>query len=417
MNRSDLSRVFNAIEDKYIEEALLASPQKAAAEKGMHTMNKKTYTHRHTKRIITFALAACLLLALGAAAYAFDLFGLRAIRIEDGTTHRKWERNADGTANWVDNPDGALVSITQPQDVPGELDPAIAEKVKNSELAWAEWDTWRREHTLRPPEVFISPEGSNYSNETENPDGSVTIEYYSDAARDESGHIIVDENGMIAYEGLIETRTATAEECEQYNEFIEKIHARDSYGYDFNYYVETKEMADKLEAIAAKYGLNLRRTTTLLSQEFEDNPTGLSLEEMHARTDEICGSGFFRTLPTGYDKIYYFDEGTFCVSFFTTDNLTNTGTRCYFYNSPYGTLSSGREVIGEIDDVNSVSQRVHTTPDGTEVTVIRSDREVFAYAYLENSFATASISNIDGLSDADIDRIIDMVNFSAIQTP
>ncbi len=163
MNRSDLSRVFSAIEDTYIEEALLASPQKAAAEKGMHTMNKKTYTHRRTKRIITFALAACLLLALGAAAYAFDLFGLRAIKIEDGTSPQKLERNPDGTAEWVDNPDGALVSITQPQDVPEELDPAIAEKVKNSELAWAEWDTWRREHAPRIPEVFDGPENTSYS--------------------------------------------------------------------------------------------------------------------------------------------------------------------------------------------------------------------------------------------------------------
>lgn len=413
MNRTDLSRVFNAIDDTYIEEALLASPQKAAAEKGMHTMNKKTYTHRHTKRIITFALAACLLLALGAAAYAFDLFGLRAIKIEDGTTPQKLERNADGVKEWVDNPDGALVSITQPQAVPEELAPAIAEKVKNSELAWAEWDTWRRDHAPRIPEVFDFPAGATACNFTENPDGTLTIDFV-DVMTNEDGRPILDENGDIILESL-DTRTATAEEYAEYQRVYELINF--GYGdYDNSYDVETKEMADKLEAIAAKYGLNLRHGTTLLSQKFEDNPTGLSLEEMHAKTDEICGSGFFRTLPTGYDKLYYFDEGTFCVSFYTTENYF-AGPSCYFYNSPYSTLSSGREAVGQIDDVNSVSQRVHTTPDGTEVTVIRSDRDVFAYAYLENSFATAAIHNIDGLSDADIDRIIDMVNFSAIKTP
>ncbi len=406
MKRSDLSRVFNAIDDTYIEEALLASPQKAAAERGMHTMNKKTYTHRRTKRIITFALAACLLLALGAAAYAFDLFGLRAIKIEDGVAH-KWERNSDGSAEWVDNPDGALVSITQPQDVPEEFDPAIAEKVKNSELAWAEWDTWRREHRLRFPEVFDYPEGSTACSITENPDGSMTIEFY--------GNNALDENGQFKPEGLIETRSATAEEYAEYQRAYELINF--GFGeYDSIYDVETQEMADKLEEIAAKYGLNLRNSATLLHQDSEGNPSGLSLEEMHAKTDEICGSGFFRSLPTGYDKIYYFDEGTFCVSFYTTEDYY-AGPSCYFYNSPYSTLSSGREVVGQIDDVNSVSQRVHTAPDGTEVTVIRSDREVFAYAYLENSFATASIHNIDGLSDADVDRIIDMVDFSAIKTP
>ncbi len=413
MNRSDLSRVFNAIEDAYIEEALLASPQKAAAEKGMHTMNKKTYTHRRTKRIITFALAACLLLALGAAAYAFDLFGLRAIKIEDGATPYKLERRADGTAEWVENPDGALVSITQPQDVPEELDPAVAEKVKNSELAWAEWDTWRREHALRPPEVFDSPEGSSSFNTTENPDGTVTLEFF-EVMRNEDGRPVLDENGDIILETLA-TRTATAEEYAEFQRVMEII-ARGFSGYDYSYHVQTQEMADKLEEIAAKYGLNLRNSATVLLQNFEGNPTGLSLEEMHARTDEICGSGFFRSPPTGYDKIYYFDEGTFCVSFYTTEDYY-AGPSCYFYNSPYSTLSSGREAVGQIDDVNSVSQRVHTAPDGTELTVIRSDREVFAYAYLENSFATASIHNIDGLSDADVDRIIDMINFSAIKTP
>lgn len=412
MNRSNLSRVFNAIDDTYIEEALLASPQKAAAEKGMHTMNKKTYTHRHTKRIITFALAACLLLALGAAAYAFDLFGLRAIKIEDGTTPQKLERNADGVKEWVDNPDGALVSITQPQDVPDELDPAIAEKVKNSELAWAEWDTWRREHVLRIPEVFDGPENTDFSEFTENPDGTVTIEFFR-LIMDENDRPIMDENGELLFEP-IGTQTATAEEYETFKK-VTATTAQGFSGYDYQYHVQTQEMADKLEEIAAKYGLKLRRTLTHLSQDFEGNPSGLPLEEMHARTDEICGSGFFRTLPTGYDKIYYFDEGTFCVSFFTVEDYFS-GPSCYFYNSPYGTLSSGREVMGEIDDVNAVSQRVHTAPDGTEVTVIRSDREVFAYAYLENSFATAAIHNIDGLSDADIDRIIDMVNFSAIKT-
>lgn len=414
MNRRNLSRVFNAIEDTYIEEALLASPQKAAAEKGMHTMNKKTYTHRHTKRIITFALAACLLLALGAAAYAFDLFGLRAIKIEDGTTPQKLERNPDGTAEWVDNPDGARVSITQPQDVPEELDPAIAEKVKNSELAWAEWDTWRREHAVRVPEVFMPPEGTCYSNETENPDGSVTIEYYSDTALNENGRPVIDENGLFVFEGLIETRTATAEEYAEYLRSLELINVG-FVGYDFNYHVQTQEMADKLEEIAAKYGLNLRHSITLLSQDFGDNPSGLPLKEMHAKVNEICG-GFFRTLPTGYDKVYYFDEGTFCVSFYATENYS-AGPSCYFYNSPYSTLSSGREVVGRIDDVNALTQRTHTAPDGTEVTVIRSSKDVFAYVYLENSFAEAAIHNIDGLSDADIDKIIDMVNFSAIKTP
>lgn len=45
--------------------------------------------------------------------------------------------------------------------------------------------------------------------------------------------------------------------------------------------------------------------------------------------------------------------------------------------------------------------------------MMQNDTE--AYAYLENSFVTLHISQIDGLSDAEIDAILDMVDFSTIR--
>ena len=106
---------------------------------------------------------------------------------------------------------------------------------------------------------------------------------------------------------------------------------------------------------------------------------------------------------------------SFGHSFFTTENMTNTGTYCYLYNSPYGTLSSGFEIFTEVKDVSAFTVRYHTTPDGTRLTVLQNGTEMYAYVYLENSFVTLHITQLEGLSEAEIDTILDMVNYSAIR--
>lgn len=59
--------------------------------------------------------------------------------------------------------------------------------------------------------------------------------------------------------------------------------------------------------------------------------------------------------------------------------------------------------------------RSHTTPDGTELTVLQNGTEAYAYVYLKNSFVTLHISQVSGLSDAAIDTILDMVDYSTIR--
>ena len=93
--------------------------------------------------------------------------------------------------------------------------------------------------------------------------------------------------------------------------------------------------------------------------------------------------------------------------------MTNTGTSCYLYNSPYGTLSSGFEIISEVEDVNAMSTYTHTTPDGAELTVMHNASDMFAYIYLENSFVTMTFHQTAGLSEDEINAIIDMVDFSS----
>lgn len=72
MNRELLSKALCEIDERYIAEAYRPVPEAASGSSERIVPMKK-------KRIITFALAAALILALGAMAYAADLFGLREL--------------------------------------------------------------------------------------------------------------------------------------------------------------------------------------------------------------------------------------------------------------------------------------------------------------------------------------------------
>ena len=379
MKRESITLMLTGLADNYISEAAFFCPD-AIQE------SPERIVHMKKKRIISLALAAALILALGVAAYAADLFGIRALFMKNSAP--------------ADNPDGGYVSFTQPQDVPEEMNEGVRAKIDNSTKAWAEWTAWSRENGIYEPESCKAPENTSTSTVEENADGTYTIVFYSDSNSEKE----------------IERRTVSAEDYKASEAYWE-ARAKGFSGYDFTYHVYTQEMADKLESIAANYGLKLRHQRTQMWQNYGDDTTGYSGAEITARVNEICAGGgiFFRTEPTGFDKFYYFDEGTFAVSFYTTDNLTSTGTSCYLYNSPYGTLSSGYEIFTEVGDVGAFTTRHHTAPDGTELTVLQNGTEIYAYVYLENSFVTLHITQLNGLTDAEIDAVLDMVNYSTIR--
>lgn len=376
MKREQLSSIICNIDEQLIAEAHQYDPDLCS-----HSPERIVHMK---KRIVTFALAAALLLSLCVVAYAADLFGIRAMLMKNSTP---------------DNPDSGYVSFTQPQDVPEEMDESIRAKIDNSTKAWAEWTAWSRENGIYEPESCKAPEGTKTSAVEENADGTLTMIFYSDSNS----------------ENEIERRIVSAEDYEAFEAFWE-ARAKGFSGYDYPYHVYTQAMADKLESIATNYGLKLRHQRTSMFQNHDNVAEFSTREEITARINEVCAGGksLFRTEPTGYDKFYYFDEGTFAVSFYTTENQTNTGTSCYLYNSPYGTLSSGFEIFGEVQDVSAFTTRYHTTPDGTGLTVLQSGTDIFAYVYLENSFVTLHITQLNGLTEAEIDAILDMVDFSTI---
>ena len=383
------------------------------------------------KNIQVTLLAAVLVSLLSVAAYASGFLGIHAIVISEETSAPVI--TAEPTpAGETEAPQTALVSLTQPQAVPEELDSAVREKVENARAAWDEWQSWRKANLPQMPAVFSPVDGAAIVNYADNEDGSSTVSYYG---KDQFDLIQFRENEEPDFSAAtpIEVRTATAEEMAARKTYLE--YAGLSYGdYDFNYDIHTAQEAAKLEEIAANYDLRLRRANTLLwsKETVEENDAAfnaangtnlhtdtsdtrfLTNRELCDRVAEVaCHGDFFREIPHGFDKVYYFNEGTFCVSY---DQTLPDGRRanCYGYNSMYATLSSGHEVVTRISDPESYQTRTHTAPDGTELTIMQRDKEAFLYVYLPTSFFEMHIESESPLSDTDVDAIADNLNYGNI---
>ena len=388
-------------------------------------MAEKNYFNKrsiqNTRKIVRISLLAAVLISLFAAgAYAGGFLGAKAIVIPEPVKTLNGE---------------VLVSITQPQAIPEEMDSEVRKKVENARAAWAEWRAWRETSPdiPREPAVFKAPAESVSSAWVENGDGSYTMYFFDMAGYQETLNGPEDPPDFAACHP-IETRIISAEEMAERESFVTD-YVNLSYGdYDFNYDIHNETEAAKLEEIAAKYGLHLRHDRMLLwsKETVEENeaelnakygmnnhtdtsdPRFLSNRELCERISEVgCHGALFREIPRGFDKVYYFDEGTFCVSY-EQELADRQRVFCYGYNSMYSSLSSGREVVSLITDPESFETRTHAAPDGTELTIMQKDNEAFLYVYLEDSFFAMHIHSENELTESDIDAIADNLNYSNI---
>ena len=312
-----------------------------------------------------------------------------------------------------------MVSLTQPQEIPEDQDPSVNAYVETSKAAWAEWDEWQRQYndTWRPelPALFDFPEGATSRMIEENGEGT-----YSVVFRDDDNEII-------------EIRAATEADVDAYGAAWDAPMLYQS-KYDFNYGCFNEEMEAKLEEIAAKHGLRLRKSgeqTYLYSrdtfQTMDDwfnakygtnlhgdysGPQYLTNAEITQRiASQCCHGDFFRETPLGFDKFYAFDEGSFGVCWFVVFTPERQVT-CFVYNAAYGTLFSGREVSGVAYDLDSFTERSHSCPDGTVFTVLESPEQTYFYTYLPNSYLCGTVGL--GLTADEIDAVLDSVIWSNI---
>ena len=93
MNRDLISKAIGQIDDRHIYGAVRFDPRGkhvAGPERITETTEMKIY-RRNTKRMVAFAIAACLLLSLGIVAYAAGWFGLKEATITDSRLEDKFE--------------------------------------------------------------------------------------------------------------------------------------------------------------------------------------------------------------------------------------------------------------------------------------------------------------------------------------
>ncbi len=384
MKNYDWDNILQYMDDELLEEALAP----AAGKKTKARQGKRVYR--------TLLIAAIIASFMVTAAYAAGLLDFRALLLEDTLE--------------IDGQELSKISLTQPQAVPEETENAgtqenalkdtdeLEEKLAASKAAWAEWEEYRYNGIGLPEAFSFVKEKSCGLLVTENDDGSVTVE-------------IIDN-------GESEFMTVSAEEYEQFEAWANRQSGTPYGDYDFNYQVYSQEDADKLEEIAAKYGLKLRKGMQLMWSSETTSMSGeqfLTNQQLAEKTAEIgCAGNIFYETPVGFDKVYWFDEGTFCVSYYVDLPSSGEQVSCYGYNSMYSTLSSGGEVINREQDLDSFTQRSHNAPDGTELSILSNGSDAYIYVYLENSFFAMHIRSENGMTEEDVNYIADTLNYSLI---
>lgn len=399
----------------------------------------------HRRMWRTLLIAAAIAAVMGITAYATDFLGLRALKIEG----QKPQMYCEESHEWIDNPEGAIMSMSQPQEAPAEADNAtqIEKLLIASANAWEEWQNWKAQErlsALQLPEV----EGANVMTTEVREDGGATFRFYAmpeapeelDTAERitwnwENSDWIHDEANW----SFLKEVSLSAEEYAALSAWQASQSSPPLEGYDGNYGVINAEQAEKLEDIAAKYGLELRRqrheyygnsadyyaihgrpdwmTDELYEQELNDS-FGTPQSELYRALNEALGP-FFAEQPAYIEKFYYFDEGSFGLSFnvvFPNGRIAD----CYLYNSVYRTLSSGNELLEEIESVTDYLTENYAAQDGTVWTLLHNQNAAFfekdyAYVYLPDSFLTISLHCHEGLSVEDAHGVLDMLRASVLE--
>ena len=300
MNPLDFLLAMNDIDAAAVDEAIELMHGGTVGNDTREVINLNKHRRKTLRRSALIAAIVALLAALGAAAYATDLFGLRAMAM-DPTDNPVYEfaEQTDGSVQRTVNPEARRISLTQPQEVPDYMPEEVKRAVENSRLAWAEWEEYRASLPDTTPAFMLNlPDGLAAIDTDYSDDGTCTITLY--------GYV----DGELA---PIETRSAPSEEVKAWEDHL--LLAAQGFGkYDYFYFARDAAGEVKLEEIAAKYGLALRGQSTQLGS----SDTSKSLAEKFGREEER-ESGVERIL--GCDLLILDDLGTEMTTSFVVSAL------------------------------------------------------------------------------------------------
>ncbi len=354
------------------------------------------------KRIITFALAATLLLGLGAAAYAGGWFDRKQVVIvEPVVTPRPSEEpekieivdDEPGETPRVLHPsvpeEVRRVSVTQALVVPDDLDAETYARASNTVAAYNEFLAWVIEQEPEPKEP------TEILNKR--------AEQGWDALTDEEQQIIRDWNKeMTEYH-----QRMFAEQERVKRQIMEK------YGLKERRVPETGNLLWSWETVEASdldwYG-EVRRDYRAMEGMLSNR------ELMDWISENYCHGDYFATPPVGFDKVYWLPDGDFCVSYYL--DLQQEGypnwTTCYAYCSSYEVFHDGWEVGTWLEDGVNTTERSYTASDGTELTIILAGKQAVIYAFLKDYFFTETVWSPVELDDATLDTIAESINYQNI---
>lgn len=305
-----------------------------------------------------------------------------------------------------EQPDGSLDSSTVTvydigQTRPYEGPDWAMEWVDKAQQAFSEWRSYKEEKldayyreklpNLKDILTISDNGGPGYDgiDVADNGDGTYTFTLWR--YEEDPDNLVPDIFGNMvpAYKEVLDPATSVTvdqAEKEAFDEEMLRMATLGGYGdYHHIYGVADAEEAEKLEELAAEYGLSLR-SGQVTKYAGDDSDEGLNQS-----LGQAVGSGdIYREAPE-FDHYSTFQSG----SFQSAANITLSDGRrlsTYLCSTAYGEMVDGWELGGfTVREDEPMSTRSYTAADGTELTISQNGSQAIVYAYLDKSYITMTM--------------------------
>lgn len=368
----------------------------------------------------TLLIAAVIASLMTVTALASEFYGFRSLVMDEREQPMAREQ-----------PDGSLETTTVTvydigQTRPYEGPDWAMEWVDKAQEAFGEWrsykeeklDAYYRDKLPNLGSFLLEEQDADYSgfDIEDNGDGTYTFTK-SYLEKDTEGGTEIDINGnpVPAYkEALDPTTSVTVDRAEKeaFDEEMLRMATLGGYGdYHHIYGVADAQEAEKLEALAAEYGLILRSgQVTRFAGDDSD-------ESLNRSLGQAVGSGdIYRQAPE-FDHYSTFQSGSFQSSaYIPLEDGRRLST--YLCSTAYNEMVDGREIGGfTVREDEPMTTRSYTAADGTELTISQNSTQAIIYAYLDKSYITMTveINNLrsPGVQETDFSLDEATVNYAA----
>lgn len=305
-----------------------------------------------------------------------------------------------------EQPDGSLDSSTVTvydigQTRPYEGPDWAMEWVDKAQEAFSEWRSYKEEKldayyreklpNLKDILTISDNGGPGYDgiDVQDNGDGTYTFTLWRYEEDPDNLAPDIFGNMVPAYKEVLDPATSVTvdqAEKEAFDEEMLRMATLGGYGdYHHIYGVADAEEAEKLEELAAEYGLSLR-SGQVTKYAGDDSDQGLNQS-----LGQAVGSGdIYREAPE-FDHYSTFQSG----SFQSAANITLSDGRklsTYLCSTAYGEMVDGWELGGfTVREDEPMSTRSYTAADGTELTISQNSSQAIVYAYLDKSYITMTM--------------------------